>query len=191
MVRRRPHDTAARREDSRTNAPEASREEQGASTEDDPRASPEAIRKRRAARKLNDLLSGGAGATSLDGRTELKRRRLLSELERNTNNRRKPLKPVEVLQHASELLSLGETMPTLRKLVRVQPAVVVDRPAIIAMLREVHEAYGFHRDVYELLGLPPDVLEEAALGGDVPRRGRPKSSVDRGSIAAGRKRERS
>ena len=191
MVRRRPHDTAAHREDSRTNAPEASREEQGSSPEDDPRASPEAIRKRRAARKLNDMLSGSAAATSLDGRTELKRRRLLSELERNTNNRGKPLKPVEVLQHASELLSLGETMPTLRKLVRVQPAVVVDRPAIIAMLREVHEAYGFHRDVYELLGLPPDVLEEAALGGDAPRRGRPKSSVDRGSIAAGRKRERS
>ncbi|MFO0559456.1 MAG: hypothetical protein U0269_15675 [Polyangiales bacterium] len=171
------------------NAPAPPREEPDASSEDDPRASPEAIRKRRAARKLNDLLLGGVGAAPLDGRTELKRRRLLAELERNTNNRGKPLKPVELLQHASELLSLGETMPTLRKLVRVQPAIIADRPAIVAMLREVHEAYGFHRDVYEFLGLPADVLEEAALRGDAPRRGRPKSSVDRGSSAAARKRE--
>lgn len=174
MVRRRPHDTAVHREPARPhNEPEPL-------ADDDPRASPEAIRKRRAARKLNDLLLGGSAASALDGRTELKRRRLLSELERNTNNRGKPLKPVEVLQHASELLSLGETMATLRKLVRVQPATVADRPAIVAMLREVHEAYGFHRDVYEFLGLPADVLEEAELRASAPRGvGRPKSSLAR------------
>jgi hypothetical protein len=189
MVGRRPHDTAVLPEKSPVNATAPLHGEPDASSVGDPRASPEAIRKRRAARKLNDLLLGGVGAAPLDGRTELKRRRLLSELERNTNNRGKPLKPVEVLQHASELLSLGETMPTLRKLVRVQPAIVADRAAIVAMLREVHDAYGFHRDVYELLGLPADVLEEAALGGEARRRGRRKSSVDRGTSSAGTKRE--
>lgn len=147
--------------------------EQGASL-DDPRASPEAIRKRRAARKLNDLLSGGAPKDALDGRTQLKRKRLLAELERNTNNRGKPLKPVEVLQHASDLLALGETMATLRKLVRGAPPIVADRDAVIAMLREVHDAYGFHRDVYELLGLSGDILEAADLRASVARRGRPK-----------------
>ncbi len=140
----------------------------------DSRASPEAIRKRRAARKLNDLLAGHANKPALDGRTELKRRRLLAELERNTNNRGKALKPVEVLQHADELLSFGETMATLRKLVRVTPPPVTDHDELIAMLREVHEAYGFRSEVYEFLGLKPELLEEAELGPSAPRRGRPK-----------------
>ncbi len=144
------------------------------SVADDPRASPEAIRKRIAARKLNDLLSGSAAKNTLDGRTQLKRKRLLAELERNTNNRGKALKPVEVLQHASDLLELGETMTTLRKLVRAAPPIVADRDAVISMLREVHEAYGFHRDVYELLGLSADILEAADLRASVARRGRPK-----------------
>lgn len=141
---------------------------------DDPRASPEAIRKRRAARKLNDLLSGASPKDALDGRTELKRKRLLAELERNTNNRNKPLKPVEVLSHADELLGMGETMTTLRKLVRIAPPAVADRAAIVAMLREVHEAYGFRPAVYELLALSPDVLAEADLRPPAPRRGRPR-----------------
>lgn len=141
---------------------------------DDPRASPEAIRKRRAARKLNDLLSGAPAKDTLDGRTELKRKRLLAELERNTNNRNKPLKPVEVLSHVNELLALGETLATLRKLVRVAPPAVTDRAAIVAMLREVHDAYGFRPEVYEFLGLSPDVLAEADLRSAPPRRGRPK-----------------
>ncbi|MBL8684895.1 MAG: hypothetical protein JNK05_37310 [Myxococcales bacterium] len=140
----------------------------------DPRASPEAIRKRRAARKLNDLLAGHGSKPALDGRTELKRRRLLTELERNTNNRGKPLKPVEVLQHADELLSFGETMATLRKLIRVTTPPVSDRDELVAMLREVHEAYGFRSEVYEFLGLGPEVLADAELGPGAPRRGRPK-----------------
>lgn len=176
MVRRRTYKST---DSSRENVAVSSRDEEGgdgALAVDDPRASPEAIRKRRAARALNDLLLGGVGASALDGRTELKRRRLLSELERNTNNRGKPLKPVEVLQHASDLLSLGETMASLRKVIRAPQTVVADRGAVIAMLREVHAAYGFHRDVYEFLGLPADVLEEAELSADAPRRGRPKLS---------------
>lgn len=141
---------------------------------DDPRASPEAIRKRRAARKLNDLLSGSSAKDALDGRTELKRKRLLAELERNTNNRNKPLKPVEVLSHGNELLAMGETLATLRKLVRLAPPTVTDRASIVAMLREVHEAYGFRPEVYELLGLAPELLAEADLRTPAPRRGRPR-----------------
>ncbi len=170
MVRRRP---SAEPELRRTSAADARPVSDG-DDNDDPRASPDAIRKRRAARRLNDLLSGAPPRTALDGRTELKRKRLLAELERNTNNRGKALKPVEVLQHASDLLSLGETMATLRKIVRVAPPVVADRDGVVAMLREVHDAYGFHESVYELLGLSPEILVEADLRSSAPRRGRPK-----------------
>src|SRR5689334_230828 len=79
------------------------------------RGSPEAIEKRRAARAFNDLLSGGARVVR-DGRTEKRRQRLLSELERGTARAgAQPLKPIDVLSRVQALLELGETVAAIKK----------------------------------------------------------------------------
>lgn len=140
----------------------------------DARGSDEAIRKRRAARALNALLAPEA-PKRIDGRTEIRRKRLLSELERNSNNRGKALKPVDILLHVDELLSMGETVERLRKVVRVsQVPLSEDTQSLVTMLSELHEAYGFRRETYDFLGIPPGILESAGIGR--PRRGRPPKS---------------
>ncbi len=58
------------------------RDERGDGGATNRRGSPEAIEKRRVARVFNDILGGsGSAAGKLDGRTEKRRQRLLSELE--------------------------------------------------------------------------------------------------------------
>src|SRR5262245_37045434 len=78
------------------------------------RGSIEAIEKRRAARQLNSVFTGGAKQGGvLDGRTEKRRRRLIKELKEGKNG--KILKPIEIVSHTHELLELGETLSSLRK----------------------------------------------------------------------------
>lgn len=78
------------------------------------RGSPEAVEKRRAARQLNTLLSATAKVGSeLDGRTEKRRQRLVSELKEGRGG--EPLKPIDRLGHVNELLGIGETFASLRK----------------------------------------------------------------------------
>ncbi|MBX7197136.1 MAG: hypothetical protein K1X94_34120, partial [Sandaracinaceae bacterium] len=73
------------------------------------RGSQEAVEKRRAARALHGAFARAAGAGALaDGRAERRRQRLLKELK--DGRRGQPLPPIDVLTHAAELLSLGETM---------------------------------------------------------------------------------
>lgn len=126
------------------------------------RGSPEAVEKRRAARALNTIFAEGQGASrGLDGRTEKRRRRLIAELK--DGRRGKPLKPIDVLTHASELLELGETLPSLRK----QGVKPIASPATVelrdAALR-VQSAYGLHPDVFELIGVQLDA--RGVLDGD-------------------------
>lgn len=136
------------------------------------RGSPEAVEKRRAARKLNRLLTeGSAGGASGDGRTERRRARLLRELEEGTRSERKGLKPIEILQRAHDLLLLGETLTSLRRVIRVQPRPPIDPAEARALLVEIDAAYGFRAEVYEFLGLPPEALD--AVQGAPRRRGRP------------------
>ena len=71
------------------------------------RGSPEAVAKRRAARKFNDIaLGAGASSTRLDGRTEKRRQRLLKEVTAGSV-RGATLKPVDMLLRLQELLTLG------------------------------------------------------------------------------------
>ena len=78
------------------------------------RGSAEAIEKRRVARQINSLFGGGGGQTGkLDGRTEKRRQRLLKELKEGRAGQ--PLKPIDIIAHANELLALGETLATIRK----------------------------------------------------------------------------
>lgn len=149
-----------------------------ASRGDNRRGSPEAIEKRRAARKLNRLLTeGSAGGASRDGRTARRRARLLRELDEGTRDPRAGLKPIEVLQRAHDLLELGETLTALRKVIRVHPRPPVDPEEARALLGEIQAAYGFRPEVYEFLGLPAEVVASSGVAGEGPRRrGRPKGS---------------
>ncbi|MBI5517478.1 MAG: hypothetical protein HY909_27155 [Deltaproteobacteria bacterium] len=137
------------------------------------RGSPEAVLKRRTARRLNTLLGTDAPRGALDGRTERRRARLLRELRDGTREPDGGLKPVEILQHVHDLLELGETVASLEKVVTVHPR-TLDPATARTVLRELQQAYRFRVEAFRFLGLPEAQLTEAELG-EVrpPRRGRP------------------
>lgn len=112
------------------------------------RGSPEAVEKRRSARALNALFA--AASAGLDGRTDRRRQRLLSELK---NGRRgSPLSAIDVLTHAAELLSLGETIASLKKQ-GVRARTVRPEPALLDAARRAQRAYDLPEEVFDLLGL--------------------------------------
>jgi hypothetical protein len=118
------------------------------------RGSPEAVEKRRAARALNTIVARTAGAARvLDGRTEERRRRLLAELKEG--RRGTPLKPIDVVTHASELFDLGESLASLRRQ-GVKPLAVPPTPEIVEAAKRVQSAYGLHRDAFKLIGVDID-----------------------------------
>lgn len=126
------------------------------------RGSPEAVAKRKAARKLNRLLLGPAPSAATDGRTARRRQRLLQELADGTRDPASGLKPIEVLQHVDDLLGLGETVASLRKVVTVHPRDVAP-DAARALLQELQRTYAFRPEAYQFLGLPDAVLRAADL----------------------------
>lgn len=142
------------------------------------RGSPEAIEKRRLARKLNRLLTEGSDAQgALDGRSARRRQRLLTELEEGTRATPPTLKPIEVLQRAHDLLVLGETMASLRKVVRVPTTPPVDATEARSLLAALQRAYDFRPEVYEFLGLPAEALVDVGAAAPAPpRRGRPRKA---------------
>jgi hypothetical protein len=126
------------------------------------RGSPEAIAKRRSARAFNDLLDP-TGASRLDGRTEQRRRRLLAELESGkARGSGKALKPVDVLSHVTELLALGESVASIRKVCRPRPAPATDA-RLLELLAQLHRAYGFPKEAYSFLGIGDDLLKRAGV----------------------------
>lgn len=115
------------------------------------RGSPEAIAKRRVARRLNRLFEEGGATDTLDGRTLKRKQRLLRELKEG--RRGKPLKALEVLAHANELLTLGETLTTLRKLKPKLPPTPPVTEESAAVYVETQKNYGFDPKVWKLLGI--------------------------------------
>ncbi len=117
------------------------------------RASAEAIEKRRVARQLNTLFGGGASQPGkLDGRTEKRRQRLLKELKEGRSGQ--PLKPIEIIAHAHELLEMGETLSTIRKNGVKTSKLELDGSAEkVATVLRAQEAYGFRPEVWKLLGI--------------------------------------
>ncbi|MDH5490872.1 MAG: hypothetical protein OEY14_02750 [Myxococcales bacterium] len=115
------------------------------------RGSPEAVEKRRVARRLNDLLMGGAKKTAkLDGRSEKRRLRLVQEMKEGKGG--VPLKPIQFLLHANEVLELGESISTLRK--QGIKARKFERNAEIdEYVARTQAAYGFKPQAWRLLGL--------------------------------------
>ena len=135
------------------------------------RGSPEAIEKRKAARLFNDVLGGRGGASNkLDGRTEKRRQRLLRELEQGTGRGSKELKPLDVLQHVHELLELGETLGSIRKVSRVKKIPLLGE-GVVEVVQRLHKAYGFRPEAYRFVGLDDDVLKTAGVLTADSRRG--------------------
>ena len=118
------------------------------------RGSAEAIEKRRVARQLNSILSGGSkrGAKT-DGRTEKRRLRLLEELREGRNG--KALKPIDVVSHINELLELGETVSSLRKQ-GVKAMRLDSTPEVLEIVHKTQSAYNFRAEAWKMLGINID-----------------------------------
>lgn len=115
------------------------------------RGSKEAIEKRRAARQLNTLLTGGAKSSDkVDGRTEKRRRRLIKELKEGRKGQ--PLKPIDFVTHVDELLDLGETIPSLKKQ-GVKPRKTEPTREVMEVVRQTQDAYGFRPESWRMLGI--------------------------------------
>jgi hypothetical protein len=127
------------------------------------RGSPEAVAKRRAARQLNTLLGANQIRPGLDGRTEKRRQRLIKELKEG--RRGTALKPIDVVAHVNELMDLGESIASLKKL-GVKPRKVEATSEILAIVDRTQEAYGFRAEAWRMLGLKV----EGAPGGGGRRR---------------------
>ncbi|MGE3635452.1 MAG: hypothetical protein AB7P00_36450, partial [Sandaracinaceae bacterium] len=115
------------------------------------RGSPEAIAKRRVARALNRLFEEGGTATTIDGRTLKRKKRLIKELTEGRGN--KPLKALDVLGHATELLQLGETLTTIRQMKPRLPPPPDKSPESMAVYAEAQKNYGFDPKAWKLLGI--------------------------------------
>lgn len=145
------------------------------------RGHPEAIAKRRAARALNRLFSeAGAGPEQLDGRTLKRKRRLVKDLTEGKGGQ--PLKALEVLTRAHELLSLGETLVSLRKLKPKLPPMPPLDETTTAIVLDTQANYGFDARAWKLIGVSLERLgAPAAAAGEAeaparPRRARKKAA---------------
>lgn len=122
------------------------------------RGSPEAVAKRRVARALNQLFERGTEA-AMDGRTLKRKRRLMKELKEG--RRGMSLKAIEALQRVDELLKLGETLSSIRRLkpkVPPAPPLTVETAAAVA---QTQEQYGFDPRAWKVLGVDIDVASGA------------------------------
>ncbi len=151
------------------------------------RGSPEAIEKRRAARQFNDVLGGrGASAQKLDGRTEKRRQRLLKELADGMARGRRDLKPLDVLQRVQELMDLGETIGSIRKVAKVRKT-ALSPDAILTVVQRLHEAYKFRPEAYRFVGIGDEVLRGAGvIGSDGTRGDMKRGDGERGAPAGGK-----
>jgi len=125
------------------------------------RGSPEAIEKRKVARMFNDMLGAGPIA-KLDGRTEKRRQRLLKELEAGSAHGGRGLKPLDVLNHVTELLAIGEPLGSLRK-ARKPPKPLPVSKETVELVQRLHKSYGFPRQAYRFVGIGDDTLKKAGI----------------------------
>jgi hypothetical protein len=131
------------------------------------RGSPEAIAKRKAARTLNRIFDRQGATSAIDGRTLKRKKRLLAELKDGRGG--EALRAHEVLSHVTELLALGESIASIRKLKpRLPPAPTLDATTIQA-IRETQESYGFDARAWKVLGI--DIV--AVMGDDARRKKKP------------------
>jgi hypothetical protein len=153
----------ARAAQRRSNKPAASKGAATAKKADNRRGSPEAVKKRRAARHFNELLSG-ASSPRLDGRTEKRKERMMAELrEGKLRASGRPLKPIDILVRVEELLDLGEPLASIKKVAKPSRPVQAS-PDVISGLKSLHAAYGFRPEVYAFVGLDQAICQRAGIG---------------------------
>ena len=147
------------------------------------RGHPEAIAKRRAARALNRLFSEASrGDEKIDGRTLKRKRRLIKELAEGGKDGQ-PLKALEVLTRANELLSLGETLVSLRRLKpKLPPAPSLDDASAVAVILDAQASYDFDARAWKLVGVNVERLSapaatKAETGAGGPRRARKQAAT--------------
>ncbi len=142
------------------------------------RGAPEAIAKRRAGRAFNDLFDTSS-SPRLDGRTEKRRKRLLDELEQGRRRgSKRELKPLEILTHVDELLTLGESVATIKKVCKPHPAPQTAEAELVETVRELHAAYAFRPEAYRFVGVSDELLRTAGvIDRDAPGRGSRRASV--------------
>ena len=102
------------------------------------------------------LWFSAASSGGLDGRTARRRKRLLGELKDGRAG--EPLSAIDVLTHAAELLSLGETVASIKKH-GVKPRAVRPAPSLVEAARRAQRAYDLPDEVFELIGLDPKNVE--------------------------------
>lgn len=146
------------------------------------RGSPEAIAKRRAARALNTIFEKGTTETAIDGRTLKRKRRLMSELAEG--KRGETLRAHEALAHITELLTLGETVGSIRKLrPRLPPAPPLTDETIGA-IKATQESYEFDRRAWRLLGINIEKVMSGEGGGPPTKRAQAGKKARRRKKAA-------
>lgn len=137
------------------------------------RGSPEAIAKRRAARALNTIFEKGTTETAIDGRTLKRKRRLMSELAEGKGG--ETLRAHEALAHITELLTLGETVGSIRKLKpKVPPAPPLTEESIGA-IKATQENYGFDPRAWRFVGINIGQVMSGEAGGPATKRTRKKT----------------
>ena len=124
------------------------------------RGHPEAIAKRRAARALNRIFSDSPKAQTPDRRSLPRKQRLLDELKEGKDGG--PLKALDALGHATELLTMGETLVSLRKLKPKLPPKLDVAGDNARVLTEVQRLYQFDPRAWRLLGVDIGALETPA-----------------------------
>jgi len=137
------------------------------------RGSPEAIAKRKAARALNRLFEEGGATGNLDGRTLKRKQRLMRELKEGKQG--KPLKALEVLAHVTELLTLGETLTSLRRLKPKLPPTPMVSEESTAVYVETQNNYGFNPKAWKLLGVDIEKLTGGSASKKTKKRATRKS----------------
>lgn len=127
------------------------------------RGNPDVVKKRRAARHFNELLSGASGPR-LDGRTAKRKERMLAELREGTLRASgRALKPIDILVRVEELLDLGEPLASIKKAAKPSRPVQAS-PDVISGLKSLHAAYGFRPEVYAFVGLDAAICQRAGIG---------------------------
>lgn len=135
------------------------------------RGSKQAVEKRRAARALNAVVDSLGGGVELDGRTERRKRRLVKELV--SGRRGAPLKAIDFVAHVSELMALGESPASLRRMGVKARKVPLD-PALLTAVERTQAAYGFDLRAWKMLGIK-------APGLAVDRGRKPRGTAPRGA----------